>query len=232
MTACRSTGAQGTCHGCAMGSLWGVNTSVARVHGLLIATSGPWCLDEISEKLAISKSNVSMSLKELRTWNVVRRVLVAGERREFWTCQPDVWKMLFSILRERKRREFDPARTAVASALAPTRQERSGIPRDMMDFLVGTEGLMERVFWEIMLRNIAYLLRRLPVFGIAGRGDYGIQPVYVDDLAALMVMLGQGQKDVTLDAVGLGSFPSLRHAMTGMSWPSGPGRVAPGELVV
>ncbi len=113
-----------------MGSLWGVNTSVARVHGLLIASDRPWCLDDLAEKLAISKSNVSMCIKELRAWGVIRRVMIQGERREFWTCEPDVWKMLFSILRERKKREFDPARTAVAGALKAAREESSGVATD------------------------------------------------------------------------------------------------------
>ena len=101
----------------AMGSLWGVNTSVARVHGLLIASDRAWCLDEISQQLSISKSNVSTSLKELRSWGVIRKTFQQGDRREFYVCEPDVWKMLFSIMRERKKREFDPVVTNIKEAL-------------------------------------------------------------------------------------------------------------------
>ena len=46
----------------AMGSSWGINNSVARIHGLLIVTDRAWCIDEIVERLQISKSNVSTSL--------------------------------------------------------------------------------------------------------------------------------------------------------------------------
>lgn len=101
-----------------MGSVWGVNTSVARVHALLIASKRAHTLDEIVERLGISKSNASTSLKELRGWGVVRKVLEPGDRKDRYTAEPDVWKMLFSILRERKRREFDPARAAVDAALS------------------------------------------------------------------------------------------------------------------
>ncbi len=111
----------------AMGSLWGVSTSVARVHALLMASSRPWCLDEISDRLRISRSNASTCLKELHSWAVVRKVIQPGERRTFWTAEPDVWKMLFSILRERKKREFDPAFAAVTEALARARDESSGL---------------------------------------------------------------------------------------------------------
>jgi DNA-binding transcriptional regulator GbsR (MarR family) len=97
----------------AMGSLWGINRSVARVHALLMASEEPLGLDEIAERLQISKGNASMSLRELRTFGVVRQVEVPGDRRDFYVTEPDVWTMFFRILRERKRREFDPAVEAI-----------------------------------------------------------------------------------------------------------------------
>ena len=117
----------------AMGSFWGVNTSVARVHALLMASNRSWCLDEIAERLKISRSNVSTCLKELRSWAVIRKVIQPGERREFWTAEPDVWKMLFSILRERKKREFDPAFSVVGEALAQARDESSGLALERLE---------------------------------------------------------------------------------------------------
>jgi HTH-type transcriptional regulator, glycine betaine synthesis regulator len=97
----------------AMGSLWGINRSVARVHALLMASEEPISLDEIAERLQISKGNASMSLRELRTFGVVRQVEAPGDRRDFYVTEPDVWTMFFRILRERKRREFDPALEAI-----------------------------------------------------------------------------------------------------------------------
>jgi uncharacterized protein YbjT (DUF2867 family) len=55
---------------------------------------------------------------------------------------------------------------------------------------------------DVLINNIAWLLRRLPVFGIAGSGDYRIRPVHVDDVAAIAVAAGRRQDDVVLDAVG------------------------------
>src|SRR5512140_2721475 len=97
----------------AMGALWGINRSVARVHALLMATEEPLSLDEIAEKLQISKGNASMSLRELRTFGVVRQIEVPADRRDFYVTEPDVWTMFFRIMKERKRREFDPALEAV-----------------------------------------------------------------------------------------------------------------------
>ncbi len=55
----------------------------------------------------------------------------------------------------------------------------------------------------VLVNNIAWLLRRLPVFAIGGRGEYRLRPIHVDDLAALCVDLGAGAGErVTVDAVG------------------------------
>jgi NADH dehydrogenase len=54
----------------------------------------------------------------------------------------------------------------------------------------------------VLLNNIAWLLRRLPVFAIGGRGDYRIRPIHVDDLARLCLQLGGQPDSVTVDAVG------------------------------
>src|SRR4029450_8023868 len=55
---------------------------------------------------------------------------------------------------------------------------------------------------DVLINNIAWLLRRLPVFGIAGSGNYRIRPVHVDDVAAIAVAAGRREDDVVLDAVG------------------------------
>jgi uncharacterized protein YbjT (DUF2867 family) len=55
---------------------------------------------------------------------------------------------------------------------------------------------------DILINNIAWLLRRLPVFGVFGNGRYRIQPVHVEDVADLAVALGDGAEDVVADAVG------------------------------
>jgi uncharacterized protein YbjT (DUF2867 family) len=54
----------------------------------------------------------------------------------------------------------------------------------------------------VLINNIAWLLRRLPVFAIGGRGDYRIRPIHIDDLARLCLHLGGQPDSVTVDAVG------------------------------
>jgi uncharacterized protein YbjT (DUF2867 family) len=60
---------------------------------------------------------------------------------------------------------------------------------------------------SVLLNNIAWLLRRLPVFAIGDGGRYRVRPVHVDDLARLCVDLADREDDVTVDAVGPESVP-------------------------
>jgi nucleoside-diphosphate-sugar epimerase len=59
---------------------------------------------------------------------------------------------------------------------------------------------------DILVNNIAWALRRLPVFGLFGDGSYKLQPIYVDDLAELAVRQGQLRDNVTIDAIGPETF--------------------------
>lgn len=55
---------------------------------------------------------------------------------------------------------------------------------------------------DILINNIAWLLRRLPLFAIPGRGNYGLQPIFVEDLAGLAVEAGHSRANLVMDAVG------------------------------
>ncbi len=59
---------------------------------------------------------------------------------------------------------------------------------------------------DILINNIAWLLRRFPVFGVFGHGEYRLQPIYVDDFAALAVETGRGEEDATIEAIGPETF--------------------------
>lgn len=91
-----------------MGSEWGVNRSVAQVHALLYLSDRPRHAEDICEKLGLARSNVSNGLKELQSYQIVRRVHVEGDRRDHFVAESDLWDMLMKITAERKRREIDP----------------------------------------------------------------------------------------------------------------------------
>lgn len=55
---------------------------------------------------------------------------------------------------------------------------------------------------DILINNVAWLLRRFPVFAVPGTGDYRLQPVYVEDMAEITVNAGQTRENQIIDAVG------------------------------
>ena len=68
----------------------------------------PLNADQIVEKLSFSRSNVSMGLKELQAWNLVRLRRVPGDRRDYFTTPDDLWTIVRTLADERKKREVDP----------------------------------------------------------------------------------------------------------------------------
>lgn len=91
-----------------MGTRWGINRTVAQIHALLYLSQTPLNAEEIARTLAVARSNVSTSLRELQSWGIVRVVHVLGDRRDHFEAMKDVWEMFRIILEERKRREIDP----------------------------------------------------------------------------------------------------------------------------
>lgn len=124
-----------------MGGQWGVNRSVAQIHALLYLSPKPMNAEQISEELGIARSNVSNSLKELVGWRLIQRVPVAGDRREHFVAETDVWEMALLIARGRKEREIDPAIRAIDICVEKAKSERDLHPvvlermKEMHDFL-------------------------------------------------------------------------------------------------
>ena len=87
---------------------WGINRTMAQIHALLLISPNPITQDDIMEQLNISRGNVNMNTRELIDWGLVDRVLVPGERKEFFSAEKNIWKVSTQIIKERKRRELDP----------------------------------------------------------------------------------------------------------------------------
>ncbi len=105
-----------------MGSLWGINRTMAQIHALLLISPEPLAANDIMEELKISRGNVSMALRELISWGIVSRVHVKGERREYYTTEKDVWNMFRIIARERKKREVDPTIDVLRDSVADLKE--------------------------------------------------------------------------------------------------------------
>lgn len=143
-----------------MGATWGVNRSVAQVHALMLVSDQPIPAEEIAEKLGLARSNVSNSVKELTSWNLVRRVPVRGDRRDHFAAEGDVWEMVARIVEMRKAREIDPAKAVLTACLKDAREdpatnpaavERLGEVAELIDVFDGWYGQVKDVPKETLL---------------------------------------------------------------------------------
>lgn len=92
----------------AFGTHWGINRTMAQIHALLLISPDPLTQDDIMEELNISRGNTNMNIRELINWGLVDRVLISGERKEFFSAEKDIWKVVKQIVKERKKRELEP----------------------------------------------------------------------------------------------------------------------------
>lgn len=100
-----------------MGSRWGINRTVGQIYALLYVSSKPLNAEDIGEALGCSRSNVSMGLKELQSWNLVRLFHQLNDRREYFQAPEDMWAIFRTLAAERRKREIDPTLSMLRDAL-------------------------------------------------------------------------------------------------------------------
>ncbi len=133
-----------------MGSRWGVPRSMTAIHALLFIEGGAMDADEIMARLGISRGNVSMTLRTLVEWGIVRRVTQGAQRRDLYEAEQDVWTLFSTVVRARKEREIDPLAQVLQGCMtsgdAATRDLQARAHderiRAMMDFVDTFDGLL------------------------------------------------------------------------------------------
>jgi DNA-binding transcriptional regulator GbsR (MarR family) len=100
-----------------MGSRWGINRTVGQMYALLVLSKEPLCADTIAEALGFSRSNVSMGLKELMSWELVKLQHHQGDRREFYSAPGSMWDIAKILIEQRRKREIDPTLTTLRNLL-------------------------------------------------------------------------------------------------------------------
>jgi DNA-binding transcriptional regulator GbsR (MarR family) len=91
-----------------LGSEWGINRTMAQVHALLLISPEALTTEDIMEQLSISRGNANMTLRDLISWGLIEKQLRAGERKEYFYADKDVWNIARQVAQERKKRELDP----------------------------------------------------------------------------------------------------------------------------
>lgn len=91
-----------------LGSEWGINRTMAQVHALLLISPDSLTTEEIMEALSISRGNANMTLRDLIGWGLIEKQHKAGERKEYFFADKDVWYIAKQVAKERRKRELEP----------------------------------------------------------------------------------------------------------------------------
>lgn len=143
-----------------MGSRWGINRTVGQIYALLFVSKEPLNAEDVVERLGVSRSNVSMGLKELQAWNLVRLRHKPGDRRDYFSTPDDIWQIVRTLAEERKKREIDPTMTLLrevlmqepASAEERHAQERMREMHDLFELLTGWYADVQRLDTERLVQ--------------------------------------------------------------------------------
>jgi DNA-binding transcriptional regulator GbsR (MarR family) len=108
-----------------LGSEWGINRSVAQVQALLLISTEPVSTDEIMETLTISRGNANMSLRQLLDYGIIYKKVIAGDRKDYFIAEKDVWKWAVKVAQLRRQREIDPVVTVLNELKAETKKDKT-----------------------------------------------------------------------------------------------------------
>jgi DNA-binding transcriptional regulator GbsR (MarR family) len=137
-----------------MAGRWGISRSVAQIHALLFLAPTPLTADDIAETLNVARSNVSVSLKELQTWDLVQVTHVLGDRRDYFHARKDIWEVLTTIVDGRKRREIDPTVQMLRECANESKHDGE-TPQDVKDRIASMlEFLEEMSGWYDQIRGM------------------------------------------------------------------------------
>jgi DNA-binding transcriptional regulator GbsR (MarR family) len=134
-----------------MGTRWGTNRTVAQIQALLYLSPRPLRADEIVDLLSVARSNVSTSIRELQSYQLVRMTHVLGDRRDYFESLHDVWDLFRVIIEQRKQRELNPTLTMLRSCAEQVDGETETDPvtkeriRNMLGFVESTSNWYEEI---------------------------------------------------------------------------------------
>jgi len=103
-----------------MGSRWGINRTVGQIYALLYLSPKPMNAEDIADALAFSRSNVSMGLKELDGWRLIRHQHLPDDRRDYYSTPDDIWEIIRTLVEERRKREIEPTLSLLRDELLTT----------------------------------------------------------------------------------------------------------------
>jgi DNA-binding transcriptional regulator GbsR (MarR family) len=142
-----------------MGEKWGINRTIAQIHGLLYLSPKPINAEEISETLSVARSTVSVGLRELESWGIIRTVHVLGDRTDHFEVKGNAYEMFRFIVDYRKRREMDPTLHMLRESVAELEANDDSHIREKMQSMLDLFEVSDSLYQQIQKIPTKTILR-------------------------------------------------------------------------
>jgi DNA-binding transcriptional regulator GbsR (MarR family) len=148
-----------------LGYSWGLNKTMAQIHALLMISPKPLSTEDIMEELNISRGNANMNIRALLDWQIIYKLSVAGERKEYFKSEKDIWALARQVAKERRKRELEPILKVLKSVNEVTSdnseetKEFKKVVKDLKNFAEKSDNLLdtfvkseESWFWNAIMK--------------------------------------------------------------------------------
>jgi len=115
---------------------WGFSKIMGQIYGVLYLSPTSLTLDDMVKELSVSKGNISINIRALERWSMVRPVWVKGDRKDYYEAETDFWKIVRGVLREREKKEFAQALTSIGANLNKAQEVHKAERTDETAFAV------------------------------------------------------------------------------------------------
>lgn len=135
-----------------LGASFGLNRVAAQLYALLFVNNEPLSLDDMVEKLGVSKGNISVNVRELEKWGAARKVWVKGNRKDFYVAELDIFKVITDRLRVGLSRRMEEALGAIKGAEETIQREQSALSDEDKEKIKAVRDRLEKakeMYWRI-----------------------------------------------------------------------------------
>lgn len=109
---------------------FGFSDVMGRLYGTLLLSPTPLSLDDLADRLEISKGSVSMNMRALERWGMAKEIWVRGERKKYYMAESDLWQVIRSVLGSREQREVQVALQVLSDSVGKLQAAEADLTPD------------------------------------------------------------------------------------------------------
>ncbi len=159
-----------------LASYFGFSKAMGQLFGVLMLSPAPLSLDDLMDRLGISKASVSTHMRSLEHMGIVREVWIKDDRRKFYRTEHDFWRMISNILQSRELRDVNEALRVLddnAGQLQQALPEMNDNDRALAEFYIERLGQLQEFFRfaQMLLMSLIEHAQEQPEAGHISRID-------------------------------------------------------------